>query len=74
MDEYGNEIEIYWDDDGNVSGCEITTKSGTYVYSVEEMQGSVNLSHLLGNYEMTEYAQKEEYTKEEYEAIRRGLL
>ena len=74
MDEYGNEIEIYWDTDGYVVGCEISTESGTYVYSVEEMEGSVNLSHLIRNYELTEYAQKEEYTEEEYEAIRRGLL
>ena len=63
-DEYGNDIEIFYDDDGNVSGITINNSSGSYEYSVEQMEGSVNLLSLLHadgvDLETTVYAQSEE--------------
>ena len=83
MDEYGNEIEIFYDDLGNVEGMELITPTGkSYVYGVEEMAGSVNLLSLLAadgvDLEKTVYAQDEEVdysylSDEEKEYIRRNF-
>lgn len=83
MDQYGNEIEIFYDTQGNVEGMNIITPAGGHhVYGVEEMSGSVNLLSLLAadgvDLETTVYAQDEEVdysylSDEEKEYIRRNF-
>lgn len=79
-DQYGNDIEIFYDEDGEVSGMTIQNSSGSYEYTVEEMEGSANLLSLLHadgvDLETTIYAQSEEMeysdlSEEDKEYIRR---
>jgi hypothetical protein len=69
MTDYDIDVEIVWDDNGDVEGLIVNTTTGKqYVYTVEELEGT-NLLNLIRNDTVTVYSQKQEYTREEHRDI-----
>jgi hypothetical protein len=64
---YNIEIDIIYDIMGDKAGYKVTTSTGEYVYTVDELEGT-NLLNLIESDTVTVYAQDSVMTKDEHRA------